>query len=226
MGYAGKIEEKAEAIRLRKKGFSYNEIRKKIPVSKSSLSLWCRDVAITKNQALRLLKKQSRGADKGRMISAKKQQRVRIEKINELRDLGKKEVGGLTKRERFIAGISLYAGDGLKGDKNVGFSNSNSVIIKFMNRWFREFCKTDKLRGSIWIHEGLDKDKAKKYWSRITGIPIEQFTKTYVVKNKKDSKKIRKNVNENGVLAIRIFNADLQRKIKGWMSGVLGDDIV
>jgi len=227
MGYFGKLEEREKAIGFRKRGFSYNEIQKRVPVSKSTLSLWCRNVVISEKQAIELIEKRKRGADKGRMISAKRQQKKRIERTKKLLMRGKSETGRLLKRDRFIAGIALYAGDGLKGDKQVGFSNSNAAIVKFMVEWFREFTEINesRLRASIWIHGDLDKNEAKKFWSETTRIPESQFLKTYVVKNKK-SRKIRKKVNKNGILAIRIFDTDLQRLIKGWMSGVLGSDIV
>jgi len=63
MGYAGKLRLKEEAIKLRKKGFSYSEIKKEMDVSKSTLSLWCRDVAISEDQALRLYKRKLKGAE-------------------------------------------------------------------------------------------------------------------------------------------------------------------
>jgi len=42
MSYAGKLEEKNKAIALRKKGYSYSEILKKVDVSKDTISRWCR----------------------------------------------------------------------------------------------------------------------------------------------------------------------------------------
>ena len=43
-----KKKEKAKAIRLRRKGKSYNEILEKVPVAKSTLSRWLRDVSLAK----------------------------------------------------------------------------------------------------------------------------------------------------------------------------------
>ena len=85
----------------------------------------------------------------------------------------------------------LYAGEGAKGDGKGVFANSDPRIIKFMMRWFKEFCNLpiSKFRGAIWIHEGLDQRKAKIFWSELTGIPEQQFHKTYIAKDKKDSKK-------------------------------------
>jgi transposase len=44
MGYRGKLDEQAEARRLRAKGLTMNEIAERVGVSKSSVSLWTRDV--------------------------------------------------------------------------------------------------------------------------------------------------------------------------------------
>jgi len=85
MGYSGKLELKEKAIDLRKQGLSYSEIRKTVRVSKSTLSFWCRDVAISEEQALRLYKKELEGSEKGRIKGAKKQQRIRIEKTKPLK---------------------------------------------------------------------------------------------------------------------------------------------
>ena len=48
---------KERAIELRKQGLSYNEILLQIDVAKSSLSLWLRDIKLTKEQKNRLKKK-------------------------------------------------------------------------------------------------------------------------------------------------------------------------
>jgi len=122
----------------------------------------------------------------------------------------------------------LYLGDGYKSDRNVGFSNSNPQIIKFIMKWFREFCQVpeEKFRGQIWIHDNLNEPKARKYWSKITGIPLSQFQKSYIAKNKTESKKIRKQLHKYGVFALRISSAKIQRKILGWMAGVLGEELL
>src|SRR3989338_2589398 len=45
-----RFKDREEAIRLRKSGNSYKTIRTLLQVSKSSLSLWLRDVQLTKKQ--------------------------------------------------------------------------------------------------------------------------------------------------------------------------------
>ncbi len=221
MGYSGYLKLKQKAITLRKKGLSVRNIQKELKVSKSSVSIWTRDVKLTKKQLLRLYKNKLNGRIKGSFINAKKQQEERIRKTLELHRIGMQEVGKLSKRDKFIIGIALYSGEGTKSDRNCGFANSDPSLIKFMAYWFREFCKVQesKLRGSLWIHENLDRIKAERFWSKLTKIPLKQFQKTYIVEQKR--RNIRKNIHEYGVFSIRFTDATIHRKIMGWIKGIL-----
>lgn len=227
MGYYGKIEDKLIAQDLRKRGCSYKEILDRVKVSKDTISRWCRDIKLTKNQEERLINNKKIGQKKGSIIAAKKKRLQRIQNIKNIYISAKKQIGILDKRDRFIAGLSLYAGEGNKTDGQVGFANSDPNLIKFMMGWFKEFCviPMDKYRGALWIHEGLDDFRAKKYWAKITGIPIQQFYKTYIAKNKVNSNKIRKNIHQYGVFAIRFSNCIIQRKIIGWISAMFNGKI-
>lgn len=223
MGYVGKIDLKFKAIELRKKGLSYKQIKLRIPVSKDTLSRWCRDVVLSPEQLEILTNRKIVGSERGRILGAKTLQLKRINQIREMFQEGKKEVGSMSKRDVFIAGIALYLGEGYKTDKSIGFANSDPKIIEFMMSWFRNFCDIDeaKFTGQIWIHDDKNRFKAEKYWSDLTKIPLTRFSKTYIVENKTNSKKIRKNIHEYGVFSIRISDAKVQRRILGWTSGIL-----
>ncbi|MFH1565596.1 MAG: hypothetical protein ABIB98_00135 [bacterium] len=228
MGYWGKLELKFKAQNLRRKGLSYSEIGRVVKVSKSTLSLWCRDVAITEEQALNLFRRKLVGAEKGRIIGAKRQQKKRLDNIKQLIIEGRNQVGTLTVRDHFIAGIALYLAEGTKADRAVGFANTDPAAIRFMMHWFRNFCKVpeEKFKGAIWLHEGLSERVAVGYWSRITNIKSSNFHKTYIAKNKKDSKKIRKNIHQYGVFSVRFGDAKVSRLIDGWISGLLKDYVI
>lgn len=223
MGYIGNLGAKLQAQSLRKKGLSYKEIQRIVPVPKSTLSGWCRDIALNERQALRLFKNKLRGSARGRIIGAKRQQAKRLKQIADMLSDGKKEVGSLSVRDRFIAGVSLYSAEGTKRDKACCFSNSDPLLIRFMANWFREFCNVSekKLRGAIWIHDDLDWKKATVYWSNLVNIPTTQFHKPYIARNKTRSAKIRKNIHQHGVFSIRFSDAKTHRKIMGWIAGVL-----
>lgn len=220
MGYMGKLDLKLKAQILRRKGLSYGAILSKVKVSKDTLSRWCRDIVLTKDQQLRLIQNKTFGQKKGSLIAAENKRRARIAEVKSIFRHAKEEIGRPSKRERFLTGIALYAAEGSKGEG--GFSNSDPHIIRFMMQWFRRFCKLplSKFRGAVWLHEGLSERRAKHFWSKVTGIPLRQFHKTYIAEDKKDSRKIRKNIHKFGVFAIRFTDAEKHRRIMGWISAL------
>ena len=108
------------------------------------------------------------GSYRGSLIGAKMQQNRRLRQERKLMIRGIREVGKLSRRERFLVGIALYAADGSKTAHTVQFTNSDPQMIKFMVGWMREFLKIDekRLRGSIWIHLNQQEEKARFFWSK------------------------------------------------------------
>ena len=94
-------EKKELAQQLRRKGLSYKEILEQVPVSKSTISLWCRDIELTLEQKERLK------AKRGSLRGAKVQQVRRIAETEQIKTLAKSELKPLTDYEFKIAGIML-----------------------------------------------------------------------------------------------------------------------
>jgi len=221
MGYAGKLDLKLKAQFLRKKGLSVKEIQKKLRVLRSSVSLWVRDIQLNKKQLERLYLNKKTGALRGSIIGAKKKQREREDLTRKLITEGRKEVGNISTRDRFIAGIVMYFAEGDKKDGHIGFCNTDPNAIRFMVDWIRKFCNLpkEKLRGALYIHDDLDEKKAKKYWSELTGIPLTQFTKSYIAKN--NLNRLRKKKHIYGVFRVSTSSVVLHRKLMGWINRVL-----
>lgn len=220
MGYAGKLDLKLKARSLRKNGLSIGEIQKRLRVSRSSASIWVRDIRLTRKQLEKLYLNKKTGALRGSIIAAMNKIRKREKLTKKLIQEGKKEVGRLSKRDKFITGVVMYFAEGSKGDDSVSFSNSDPRAIKFMVNWFRVICKVPekKFRCSLYIHDNLNEEKAKKYWSRLIKIPLSQFRKSYIVKN--NPRRLRKVKHKYGVFRLTISNVNLHRKIMGWIEGL------
>ena len=220
MSYSGKLELKLKARELRKNGLSVKAIQEKLKVSRSSVSLWVRDIKLTRKQLEKLYLNQKTGGLKGSIIAAMNKIKAREELTEKLIKEGRKEIGNLSKRDKFITGVAMYFAEGSKGDKNVSFSNTDPKAIKFMVDWFRNFCKVPekKFRASLYLHDNLNERKAKQFWSKLTKIPLDQFRKSYIVRN--NPNRLRKVRHIYGVLKITVSNANLHRKIMGWISGV------
>lgn len=214
-----KLNEKIKAIRLRKLGKSYSEIRKKVKVSKGTLSLWLRDVKLTPEQKKRLYVTLRRiNAYKG----AKIQQKKRIERTKRIIKEAEKEFRLFFKNPLFLAGLMLYWAEGDKSDEKemVKFSNSDPAMIKLILKWFREICKVPqkKFRITLHIHKLHCREDVEEYWSKLMNIPLFQFYKTQI---KPTSLRHRRNRLYNGTCAVTINNKDLFRRIKGWKLGFL-----
>lgn len=225
MSYLGKLDLKDTAQNLRRQGFSYREILQQVPVSKDSISRWCKEIKLTNEQEAILRAKKQFGQQKGSMVAAKNKKILKNRSLAFIQESSIKQIGNFSKRDRFLFGLALYAGEGNKTDGKGAFVNSNPKLIKFMSGWLREFGKIpkEKLKGAIWIHENLDQNLARQYWSKVSGIPISQFHKTYVVESKTNG--FRKNIHEYGVFTIRFYDSHFHRQIMGWISACLNAKI-
>lgn len=214
-----KLEEKNLAINLRKQGWSMNEIKDKIGVSKSSISLWVRNIQLTDNQKKELSQK---GLTKE---SIERRRATRLGRENARRqiiiDAGEKEINALSEQELKLIGTALYWAEG--GKKNRGtvqLSNGDPRVIELMMKFFKKICKVpkEKFRGHIHIHPHLNIKEAEEYWSKISGISIKQFYKTYSKPNKASQSK--KDSLPFGTFDIYVHNTELFLRIMGWIEGI------
>ncbi len=223
-----RIKKKLLAQELRREGYSISEIAKKLNMHKSgTISKWCRDIPLTLEQIERLTKKQQSGSYKGRMIAVEKLRKARMKEVKLMRKEGLKEIGKLSKRDLFISGVGIYWSEGEthSASDQLSFTNSDPKMVLLMLKWFKEICKVPEDKFSLQIRiNKIHKSRVKEtenYWSKLTGIPLSQFTKTVLIKTK--SKKIYPNPDTYfGTLRILVHQGTrLRRKIHGWIEGLV-----
>jgi len=209
-----KIELKRKARLLRTQGRSYKEILKEIPVSKSTINAWVKDIELSaaQKEKLYITNKQKNGERLGKLNKKKKEKEKEAISL-----LAKKEYSEKKNSILFNCGLMLYWAEGDKSTSTeaVKFSNSDPVMIKFMMTWFKDICEVEKnkFRIMLHIHELHNKEFLEKYWSNITGVPLTQFHKTQI---KKSTLKFKKKPLYQGTCSIRIFNRNTFRKIMTW----------
>ena len=171
MGYRGKLSEQQQARQLRRAGLPLAEIASRLGVSKSSVSLWVREVSFDPLPR----------PPRGRRRAPNALQRRRQAEVERLVEEGRERIGRLSEREFLVAGVALYAGEGSKTDGCVRFANSDPRMIYFYCCWLRRFFTVDesRLRVHLYLHEGLDLASAIAHWSAVTAIPPSQFGKPY-----------------------------------------------
>lgn len=227
MGYLGKLSEKRLAIKYRKKGLSYNEIQKHISVSKDTISRWCRNIELSQEQKDRLFRNKNLGLKTGGLLGAEVNKNKRIILENKIINDSVSQIGNLSDKEKFLVGVALYSGEGTKSGSSVEFTNSDPKLVQFFLDWLVEYCFVDKsnIKFALWLHQGLDEDKAKKYWSNLLSIPDGNFNKTYFAKVKTDSKKVRKINHPFGIIKVRYHNVNKLRQISGWIKGIFSPSL-
>lgn len=211
------------AREFRKKGLGIKTIAHKLGVSTSSVSLWCRDIFLTPEQ-IQELERRSRDPRYGRRLAYTQSLRdAKNKKIALLLKEGEREMGNLTKRELFVAGVALYWAEGFKKDNLVGFSNSDPEMVLTFMKWLR-LCGVSKqrLKFRVGVNEAYRNAAGdiEQYWRNTLHVQKDQFQKPFF--QKVLWKKSYDNPKEyHGVLRVRVAKStDLLRKIHGWIEGL------
>lgn len=213
-----KLEQRASARLLRKKGHSIPDIAKQLRVSKGSVSRWVNDVELSAAVLKEIqLRSHSQLAIERRRTARLKNE---VAKRTKVTDKAKSTIQAISKKELHLIGVALYWGEGSKRKRNVvEFTNSDPGMIKVMRKFFNEVCAVpkDKFRGHVYLHNHLNQKEAEKYWSKISGVPISQFHKTSVQKN---TKRLKKDTLPYGTFALVICDTQLKLSMDGWISGM------
>jgi hypothetical protein len=171
MGYGGKYAEQARARELRAQAWTLNEIAAELGVSKSSVSIWVRDVDFTPRP-------RNRGHPAGPHHPMRLKKEAEIARCKHDAEVW---LGAITQRELTMFALGLYAGEGSKSGHEVSMANTNAVYLKVFVTWLRRTFDIDesRVRAVLYLHAGLDLDAASRYWSEVLDIPLRQFSKPY-----------------------------------------------
>lgn len=219
-----KSAQRLQAITLRRQGNSIKKIAKLIGAAKSSVSVWCRDIALTKKQQVLLIKNKAEGMKLGQLRSAELKRAKRLGVVADFQKEGIAFFNKLSKKEFFVFGLALYMCEGSKTHRRFVFTNSDPVLIKIMIKWLQEFYKTStiQLGFRVQIHE-MHKPREKivqKYWKKYLSLPA----KTPVVVNY--IKTTRQKVYENydsyyGTMHVKVLKGTLfSYRIQGLIYGL------
>lgn len=170
------------AKELRKQGVSVKNIATQLHVSRSSVSVWVRDIVLSQEQIECLRQSELRGNEIGRQKSAELRRKRRDLFLEKCKNDASKVIAELTERELLIAGLALYWGEGSKRNRQLQFCNSDPEMIQFLLLWLQKCLHIRKGDIGCWVginhtHEHRDK-QVKEYWSNTIGIPLSQFRKT------------------------------------------------
>ncbi len=211
MGYGGKVVERQRAREMRAGGMTMPDIAIALGVSRSSVSLWTRDVPVPP-----MARRRTRShTDHPAKVRAR-------EEVEAMDALGRERLGDLNEQAFLAAGAALYAGEGTKHD-GVRFANTNPDIVSFYVRWLRHFFEIDesRLRARIYLHTELDLEAATAYWSSLLGIPAEQFGQPHLVQR---TAGLRRNKHPHGCVYVNYSCTRTHRKVMGLIRALLSSN--
>jgi hypothetical protein len=201
---------------LRRLGLTYGEIRGIIPVPKGTLSCWCRDIELTPRQIAAIRERTSPGSRKGIPVDTQWRRRRSIEKIREqARNFAEDHIDDAF----FIAGVSLYWGEGSKTRSDLSLANADPRALRLFIDWVRAYhdASADFVL-KINLHAGNDEPAARDFWRDATGLGDATFYRTYI---KPDGTGHRKNHLPYGVCQVRVRRcADHWHRTMEWIAVV------
>jgi len=204
--------EKSELGRdLRRLGLSYGEIMDLIPVKKSTLATWCRDVKLTDEQFVAIKKR--RAQIPGIPVDTNWRRRA---EIRELREVARSLVPELATDPLWVAGLVLYWAEGTKGRNRVSMANADPRALRLFIRWLRVYVDPSaRFTIHLHLHEGNDEDAAKEYWRAETDLHHANFIKTFI---KPKGTGHLKNHLKHGICTVRLRKAsDSWNLIMEWI---------
>jgi len=210
---------------LREQGLDYEQIAAELAVSKSSVSLWVRD--LPRPPGLSYEECCKRAAEGARRYWAAERP-IREAERAAARAAAAAEIGALSDREIIIAGSVAYWCEGEKNKPHrrsdrVSFINSDPALVKFFLRFLDVAgIARERLIFRVYIHENADVEAAQQFWLEVTQAEPDQFRRPTLKRH--NPRTVRKNIEDDyhGCLTIKVSRgADLYRKIEGWAPAVM-----
>lgn len=212
------VQEKEKAIAMRRQGHTYNEIMAVIPVAKSSLSLWLKDLPLTRDEKKALRHRKDTNISKGRIRSASANRKNRLAREQALLRVAKHEFEQFIRDPLFHVGLALYWAEGAKRDTMFHFMNSDADMLCLMIVWleiFTDYSRND-LGYRLYLHQPFVRDNWEAWWQERLNAHPSQFKKTII---KPSGLGIKKRPNYRGCLRIEVpRSAALLIKMKFWIN--------
>jgi hypothetical protein len=203
--------------RLRSDGRTYSEIRNYISesISKSTISLWCRNVALAPKVADVFHRRIAEKLKRARLSALQTNQKKRAKYLKELRDSNIHLLGLIKNKD--IAKLVLAALYLCEGSKNrngaLVFCNSDPLIIKLFLQLLRKCYRIDekKFRCTLQCRADQNIESIERFWSKITHIPMLQFYGARI--DPRTIGKPTKKKDYKGVCRIDCFSADIYNEL-------------
>ncbi|MEN9582267.1 MAG: hypothetical protein RL641_221 [Candidatus Parcubacteria bacterium] len=185
-----KYELRIKARKMREKGQTLQSIAGALSVTKSTVSLWCRDIILPKELIEKINKNQNIKLIPGRLKAAQVNRQKKIDAIDRCNTFAKKFIKNINKRELGLIAAALYWSEGSKSPHTAGFQFINSdpdmiLAVRYFLEGVMEV-KNNEIKCSIQINITHEKriGKVLSFWKNLLNLRDEQMRKPYYVRTK------------------------------------------
>ena len=203
-----------QAIGLRKRGFTLEEIAKYCDISKSTASIWLKNKAFSAQVTRQNVRRAGVENAKRLKLIAKARGGERKRRYTDAATSAKVEFAHYKTNPKFLAGLTAYlaAGD-MKDDRVIRLSHSSLELHRLFVKFAVEFLGIEKTNIHLWLqlYGVSSEERAMKKWSKITSIPYSQFYKNQFVN------KTNRKVLHLGVGNTIIGSTYHKQKLKTWV---------
>jgi len=217
---------RAKARELRSQGFAYNSIARELGVSKSSVSLWVRDLPRWEGLSYEECRRRQ-----GRAVSEYwAAERTRREAVREsIKTAARRELAQLSDREILIAGAIAYWCEGAKNKPGqprcdrIVFTNSDPAMIRFFIR-FLDVVGVERQAHvyRVYIHETADVAAAQRYWLELTGADPLQFRRPTIKTHRPATNRTNTGEEYRGCLRLEVRrSSELFQQVEGWAQAIM-----
>lgn len=218
---------KNKVIKTRKSGVSIGDLANKYSISKSTISIWCKDLGIDIEAKEKIKKKWLINTNSGRRAGVEANKVKRINSIQNEFNIAKKDIDIVTARDVLVSAVALYWAEGSKKETGSGFNfiNSDPKMVLFIYKWLLYYMLIPKDNIKIIlvinsIHNEREQ-KILKFWSNLLDYSLYRFGKTVFIKNK-NIKIYKNNDNYYGMIRIRVSSSSwLRRRISGMIEALV-----
>jgi transposase-like protein len=190
--------EKARTLR-REEGASVKEIAHRLGVSKSSVSLWVRDIALTDAQTAAL--RDRNPAYNGQRLGALTRVSQGRARRKAHQEEGRSRVR--SRDEGFVRACLLYWGEGAKSRHSLSFSNADVELVRVWMNLLRTTLRApeERIRITCYLYSDhlSEQCDVEQFWLSVTGLTARNMCRSIVNSYSRSSKRKRQRLLRTGL---------------------------
>jgi len=211
-----------QAVRLRERGFTLQEIAKVCDVSKSTISKWLKNNAISANVTKQNKRRAGQENAKRLRLINKTRGTQRTAHYLDLERSAATEFKHYKQDPLFVAGLMLYVGHGdVSEESTIRLSGTHIETHVIFLQFAQEYLGVEnaKIRVQLVLYPTHTESACMKRWSKALKLPYTQFHRTQIIASTQ-AKPLH-----SGVGNTIIGSTGLKRKLVTWID-LLQKDLV